>query len=104
MIASQDSPFSNLRHASGEVATKRLEFQLPAVCQDRRLVAGLVMRGVGVTIFPESMARNLEKQGAVLRPMAWPHRQAWVYHRDGHISTAAQRFLDLIGEPPAESG
>jgi DNA-binding transcriptional LysR family regulator len=96
MIASHTSPLSNLRLASGEVASQRISYHLPAVCDDRRMVAGLVMRDVGVTIFPESYAREMEKQGAVIRPMAWPRREAWIYHREGHLSTAAQRFLELV--------
>lgn len=87
---------SMLRHASGEAATDKLEYRLPAVCDDRRMLAGLVMRGVGATVLPESTALELEKQGAVVRPMDWPRREAWLYYRDGYLSTAAQRFVELV--------
>lgn len=98
IIAAHTTAHSALRQASGEVATKRIDYKLPAVCDDRRLVAGLILRGVGVSILPESLALELEQQGAVLRAMAWSERQAWIYHRDGYLSTAARRLLELVDE------
>lgn len=99
MIAAQNMAHSNLRHASGEVASQAIPLRLPAVCEDRRMVAGLVLRGVGATVLPGAAAEQLEKQGAVLRPMAWPDRTGWIYHREGQLSLAAKRFLELVDEP-----
>lgn len=96
LIASHSMAQSNVRQAGAEVSSGKIDYRLPAVVEDRRMVVGLVMRGIGATIFPESVAQDMEKQGAVIRPMAWPEREAWVYHREGHLSTAANRFLELV--------
>ncbi len=72
------------------------ELTLAVVTAQREAIVPLVLAGAGTALVPEAVARYAEQFGAVVsQPDPPAVRGLALVHRDGVLSPAAERFLDL---------
>lgn len=69
-------------------------------------LAALVAAGQGVVLLPRVVARALERPGVVRVPLCSPSDLRWdiafIWRRGAHLSRAAQAWLALLREYPAQ--
>lgn len=96
MIIASPEGTSTRRLLNEQLALAGLHPKLAVVSAQRDAILPLVLAGAGAALVPESMALVAEQLGAaIVRPDPPAIRRLALVHREGAVSPAAGRFVEL---------